>query len=519
MGAMRSWRARMGRLAAAAVVAALPGCSPSGPEHGNGPPNIVFVLADDLGYGELGSYGQEKISTPRLDRLAREGMRFTQHYSGSPVCAPSRGVLLTGKHTGRAYIRGNDEMAERGDVWDYARAVEEPRLEGQRPLPAGTRTLGHLLQEAGYRTAVLGKWGLGGPLTEGAPNRQGFDFFFGYNCQRQAHTYYPRHLWRNTEKVWLDNPLVVPGTKLEDGADPADSASYERFTLREYAPDLMLEEALTFIEENRDGPFFLYYATPIPHVPLQAPPQWVQRYADRFGPEKPYLGERGYFPHPAPRAAYAAMVSYLDEQVGVILDRLEQLGIRRNTLVIFSSDNGPTYNGGTDSSFFHSGGQFKSEEGWGKGSLHEGGIRVPFIASWPGRIQPGAVSDHLSAFYDVLPTLAEIAGAPPPRDTDGISFAPTMLGAGDQQEHDLLYWEFPSYGGQQAVRLGRWKGLRRGMLEGNLDLELYDLNADSREQVNVAAEHPEVVREIEAIMRREHVPSAVERFRFPVLGE
>ena len=240
------------------------------------PPNMIFVLADDLGYGELGVYGQKLIETPNIDALARSGLRFTQHYSGSPVCAPSRGVLLTGLHTGHAYIRGNDEMGERGDVWDFARMAEDPNLEGQRPLPAGTRTLGRLLQEVGYRTGFVGKWGLGGPLTEGIPNEQGFDFFFGYNCQRQAHTYYPVHLWRNREKVALDNAMVPPHTPLEGGADPRDPASYARFRQKQYAPDLLLDEALQFIQRSRDRPFFLEFASPLPHLPLQAPERWVE---------------------------------------------------------------------------------------------------------------------------------------------------------------------------------------------------------------------------------------------------
>ncbi len=501
-----------------AVLVVLGGCASQAPVARDARPNIVYILADDLGYGELGSYGQRLIQTPHLDGLARDGMRFTQHYSGSPVCAPARCVLLTGKHTGHAYIRGNDEWAQRGDVWDYAKAVEDPSLEGQRPLPAGTRTLGGLLQEAGYKTALVGKWGLGGPRTESTPNRMGFDFFFGYNCQRQAHTYYPRHLWRNEEKVWLDNPLVVPGTKLEPDADPGDPASYAAFSLEHYSPDLMLEEALSFMEENRQEPFFLYFASPIPHVPLQAPQQWVDRYVELFGEEEPYIGDRGYFPHRSPHAAYAAMVSYLDSQVGAILRKLEDLGLQENTLVLFSSDNGPTFNGGSDSAFFDSARPFKSDQGWGKGSVHEGGIRVPLIAYWPGRIRPSE-SDLVSAFHDILPTLAEIAGAPIPGDTDGLSLAPTLLDREGQQLHEFLYWEFPSYGGQQAARLGKWKGIRRNIFDGNLQIELFDLEQDPREQSDVAAQHPEIVARLEQIMASEHVPSTVDAFKFPQLGD
>ncbi|MEE8217645.1 MAG: sulfatase-like hydrolase/transferase, partial [Vicinamibacteria bacterium] len=305
-----------------------------------GPPNIIYILADDLGYGELGVYGQELIETPHIDQLARSGLRFTQHYSGSPVCAPARGVVMTGLHTGHAYIRGNDEWGDRGDVWDFEKMAEDPNLEGQRPLPAGTRTLGRVLQDAGYDTGFVGKWGLGGPLTEGIPNEQGFDFFFGYNCQRQAHTYFPVHLWRNRDKVPLDNDMVPPHTPLEEGADPNDTASYARYWLKEYAPNLLLDEALEFLGRERARPFFLYFASPIPHLPLQAPERWVKHYQEKLGPEEPSSSER-YFPNRTPRATYAAMISTLDEQVGQLMEKLDELGVRDNTLVLFSSDNGP----------------------------------------------------------------------------------------------------------------------------------------------------------------------------------
>ncbi|MCG6926812.1 MAG: arylsulfatase [Acidobacteria bacterium] len=507
-------------VAALLLVGALGACTsgpPAEPEPAP-PPNIVYVLADDLGYGEVGVYGQEIIETPNIDALARGGMRFTDHYSGSPVCAPSRGVIMTGLHTGHAWIRGNDEMGDRGDVWDFAKMAADPNLEGQRPLPAGTRTLGRLLQEAGYATGFVGKWGLGGPLTEGIPNEQGFDFFFGYNCQRQAHTYFPVHLWKNREKVPLDNEMVPPNTPLQEGADPNDPQSYSRYWLTEYAPDLMLEEALRFIQQNRDRPFFLDFASPIPHVPLQAPERWVKHYQEKLGPEEPYTGT-SYFPNRTPRATYAAMVSTLDEQVGRILEKLDELGLRERTLVVFTSDNGPTYAGGADSAFFDSARPFRSDSGRGKGSVYEGGIRVPMIASWPGRIAPGTTTDHVSAFWDVLPTLCEIGGGTVPDDIDGISFAPVLLGKAEgQSRHEFLYWEFPSYGGQQAVRLGKWKGVRRNMFDGNMTVELYDLESD-REEDDVSAEHPEIVARIEAIMEREHTPSEIERFRFGVLGE
>ena len=438
-------RGDVGLLAVVALVA-LGACAAGkqvGPEAST-PPNIVYILADDLGYGELGVYGQEQIETPNIDMLARGGMRFTQHYAGSPVCAPSRGVVLTGLHTGHAYIRGNDEMGDRGDVWDFAKMAADPNLEGQRPLPAGTRTLGRLLQEAGYETGFVGKWGLGGSLTEGVPNEQGFDFFFGYNCQRQAHTYYPVHLWRNRERLPLDNEMVPPHTPLEEGVDPHDPASYARFRLKEYAPDLLLDEALQFVERSRKQPFFLYFASPIPHLPLQAPERWVRHYQEKLGPEEPSISER-YFPNRTPRATYAAMISTLDEQVGKLLDKLVELGLRDRTLVLFSSDNGPAWVdpawGGADTIFFDSARPFRSDRGRGKGSVYEGGIRVPMIASWPGHVAPGISTDHVSAFWDVLPTLSEIGGVRAPDDIDGLSFAPVLLGRDDAQaRHEFLYW-------------------------------------------------------------------------------
>ena len=481
-------------------------------------PNIVYILADDLGYNELGCYGQDTIETPNIDALAASGIRFTQHYSGSPVCAPSRCVLMTGKHTGHAYIRGNDEWGERGDTWNFAKAVEDPNLEGQRPLPVGTKTIGTLLQGVGYKTAIVGKWGLGAPLTNSIPTKMGFDFFYGYNCQRQAHTFYPKHLWKNEEKDWLDNELVVPGTKLAEGADPNDPASYSKYRLSEYAPELMLEEALGFVRENKESPFFLYFASPIPHVPLQAPESWVEYYQEKLGPEDPYLGNKGYFPNRTPRATYAAMVSYLDEQVGDIVSELKKLGLYENTLILFSSDNGPTYNGGSDSNYFESASPFKSEYGWAKGFSTEGGIRVPMIASWEGMIKGGRTSQHVSAFWDVLPTLCELSGARVPSDVDGLSFVPNLLGE-PQEPHEFLYWEFPAYEGQQAVRMGDWKALRKGIFKGNMDLELYNLKTDPREQFDVSAAYPEVVAKIEAIMESEREPAVLERFKIKQLGD
>jgi arylsulfatase A len=450
-------------------------------------PNIVLILADDLGYGDLGSYGQTKIRTPHLDRIAAEGLRFTQHYSGSPVCAPARCTLLTGKHTGHAYVRDNDEMREMGDVWN------DPSLEGQRPLPEGTVTVGALLQRAGYRTGAIGKWGLGGPGTTGEPNRQGFDHFYGYLCQRQAHNFYPDHLWRNGEKEMLEgNAYFSPRQKFPEDKDPADPRSYDAYKGQTYSFDVMLDAALRFIRESQDRPFFLYFAPTIPHLALQVPEDSLAEYEGAF-PETPYLGDKGYLPHPKPRAAYAAMITRMDRGIGRIMDLLRELGLDEDTLVFFTSDNGPTFDiGGADSPFFRSAGDFRGL----KGSLYEGGIRIPLLARWPGTIAAGATSGHISAFWDFLPTLAELAGAATPADTDGLSFLPTLLGkAGKQKEHDYLYWEYARK--SQVVLIGRWKALRR---DPRSEIEVYDLERDPGELQNVAAHHAQIVARAREIM-------------------
>jgi len=448
------------------------------------PPNIIFILADDLGYGELGSYGQTKIRTPNLDRLAAEGMRFTQHYSGSPVCAPSRAVLLTGLHTGHAYIRDNDEMPERGDVW------HDLSLEGQRPLPANTYTIGTMLQNAGYATGAIGKWGLGGPGSNGEPNRQGFDHFYGYLCQRIAHSYYPPYLWRNTEKHVLENEYVYPHQRLPEDVDPSDPASYEPYKGTQYSMDLMAQEALQFIRRNRDGPFFLYLPFPVPHAALQVPDESVAEYEGAF-PETPYVGDQGYLPHRTPHAAYAAMITRMDREIGRIRRLLEELGLADKTLIIFTSDNGPTFNGGTDSEFFNSAGPLRGL----KTQLYEGGIRVPLIAWWPEHIDAGRASDYVSAFWDFLPTFAELTGTQVPVEVDGLSILPTLLGRPDEQRrHEYLYWE---YHGRQAVRLGEWKGYRASVDD---PIELYDLATDIGELRNVADFHPDVVARIAEVM-------------------
>lgn len=480
-------------------------------------PNIIYILADDLGYAELGAYGQEKIETPNIDALASEGMLFTQHYTSAPVCAPARYMLLTGTHSGKAYIRGNDEWGDRGNVGGYVAMAKDSVLEGQRPMPDSTITIAKKLQEVGYKTAVFGKWGLGAPHTNSIPTKMGFDYFFGYNCQRQAHTYYPLHLYRNDKRVHLNNDTVAPHTRLAQGADINDSKSYTPFTLNDYAPDLMFKELTGFVDRNRENPFFIYWATPIPHVAIQAPKKWVDYYVDKFGQETPYLGENGYFPHQHPHAGYAAMISYLDENIGKLVAQLKAEGIYDNTLIIFTSDNGPTFNGGSDSPWFNSAKPFRSEEGRGKGYVYEGGIRVPMIASWPGHIKGGTTTDHISAHYDVMATLGDIAGYEEPAYTDGLSFLPTLLSDIGQKQHEFLYWEFPEYGGQLAIRMGDWKVVRTGLKDNNNSptMELYNLRSDIGETRNLADQHPEIIERAMEIMENEHTEPEIEKFKIP----
>ncbi len=468
-------------------------------------PNVVYILADDLGYAELGCYGQKKIKTPHIDQLAAEGMRFTQHYCGNAVCAPSRCSLMTGKHPGHAYVRNNRSTDLPAEV------IEKYGLEfpGQEPIPDDEVTIAELLKQKGYATAAIGKWGLGNFGTSGEPNKQGFDLFFGYNCQAHAHSYYPGHLWRNDQKVKLNNDPPIPGhAPLPEGADPSDPASYAPFKGQDYAPDRMLDAALEFLRENKERPFFLYFPSTIPHVALHIPDEDLTPYLGEWD-EQPFVGGRGYTPHQTPRAAYAAMISRLDKNVGQIMRQLKELGLDNNTLVMFSSDNGTTHlEREVDYEFFESVGPLRGL----KGSLYEGGIRVPMIARWPGKIKPFTTTDHVSAFWDVMPTIAEVTGASLPEQIDGISFAPTLLGKPEQQQrHEILYWEFAGYGGQQAVRMGNWKGVRQNMLQRNnpdpLKIELFNLRGDLGESRDVAAEHPEIVARVREFMDAEHVPS------------
>ena len=467
-------------------------------ERDAGPPNIVLILADDLGYGELGCYGQTKIRTPHLDALAAEGMRFTDHHSGSPVCAPSRCVLMTGLHTGHSFIRGNKEMGGWGP--------DEP--EGQLPLPAGTPTLARILQARGYATGAFGKWGLGGPDSTGHPNRQGFDHFYGYLCQRVAHNYYPTHLWRNGEQDVLEgNEWFSAHQRLKEA--PEGEEGFAPFASAQYAPDRMIDEAVAFVDEHRDEPFFLYFATPVPHVAIQVPDDSLAEYQGKFDTE-PYLGKQGYLPHPEPRAGYAAMVTRMDRDLGRLFARLEEWGIAENTIVLFTSDNGPTFNGGTDSEFFASNAPFRGL----KCSVYEGGLRVPLIVRWPERIAANSTCDHLSAFQDLLPTLVELAGGEAPTDIDGISFAPTLLGGEGQRQHEFLYFEYPEADGQQALRYGKWKVVRRNLRKGEEWIALYDLDADPAESKDLAAEQPELMARFREILAASRVPSS----DFPLAG-
>ena len=468
-------------------------------------PNIVFILADDLGYGDLGSFGQKHIRTPNLDRIAAEGMRFTQHYSGNAVCAPSRCVLMTGKHPGHAYVRDNRSVGP----------------EGQTPVPADIVMLPKLLQAQGYVTGAFGKWGLGGPETTGRPTRQGFNRFFGYNCQAVAHNFYPTYLWDNEERLTLDNPDFSPRQKLPADADSQAASSYAPYAGTQYSADLIAEQALRFVRDNKDWPFFLFWPTTVPHLALQVPEDSLAEYAGKF-PEQPYLGERGYLPHRMPRAAYAAMVTRMDREIGRLLKLVEELGLDQQTIFIFSSDNGPLYDqlGGTDAPFFASAGPLRGF----KGSLYEGGFRVPMLARWTGKIPAGVVSDRVSGFEDWLPTLLELSGAKSstPSDIDGISLAPTLLG-GAQPARPFLYREFPSYDGWQIVRMGDWKGVRHDLkprkkgAPPNLTIELYNLRDDIGETKDVAAQHPDIVAQIEQVMRAQHTPSA--EFPLPALDQ
>lgn len=454
-------------------------------------PNIIYILADDLGYGDLGAYGGQQIETPNLDRLSDEGIRFSQHYSGSTVCAPARSVLMTGLHTGHTPIRGNREILPIG----------------QHPLPEGTVTIARVLKDAGYATGAFGKWGLGGPGSEGLPSLQGFDQFFGFLDQRRAHFYYPEFLFSDLKGGELER-VPLDGNVTED--DPERSPGSGRpITAVQYAPEVMQREALAFIEEHRDGPFFLYLPMQLPHASLEVPEDFLQTYLDENGEsifdEKP-TPQGHYVNSSMPKAAYAAMVTYLDHQVGELMEKLDELGIADNTLVLFTSDNGSYAEGGYHYSMLDSNAPFRG----GKRDLYEGGIRVPLIARWPAMMSAGKTSSHISGFQDMMPTFAELAGVAVPADTDGISMLPVLTGEREQPEHNFLYWEFHEQGGKQAVRKGDWKAVRLNVRENpDSPLELYNLADDPAEMRNVAGENQEIVREMERLIREAHEPSEV----------
>lgn len=464
--------------ASAGASCLLSGCAGAGRMAGTvkNPPNIIFILADDLGYGDLGCYGQQTIETPNIDKLAAEGMRFTDHYAGSTVCAPSRCCLMTGFHTGHALIRGNARV----------------------PMRPSDITVAELLKQAGYSTGIIGKWGLGEPDSTGIPNRQGFDYWFGYLNQRHAHNYYPEYLWLNETKFQLKNEVnhVIGG---QDRTPGGVATRRER-----YSHDLFAEQALSFVEKNKGNPFFLYLALTIPHANNEA---------GNKGMEVPSLEPYADKDWPEPQKGHAAMITRMDGDVGRLMAKLKKLELDNSTLVMFTSDNGPHKEGGADPEFFDSSGSLKGY----KRALYEGGIRVPMIARWPGRIKTGSVSDHISAFWDFLPTCCELVGVKAPKGIDGISMAATLLGRpGEQSEHEFLYWEFHEQGKRQAVRMGEWKGVRQNVAKNpNGPIELYNLENDIGEKNNVAVRHPAIVAKIEECMKAARTPSE----HWPLPGE
>ena len=462
-------------------------------------PNIIYIYADDLGYGELGSYGQTKIKTPNLDKLADNGIRLTQHYSGSPVCAPSRCVLMTGIDSGRSYIRNNSPWYRKTN----------PHYQGQEPLKPEYTTIAELLKAQGYRTAVAGKWGLGGPESYGIPTNHGFDDFFGYHCQWVAHSYYPDHLWHNETKIPF-NKQAIPGShKLEQ----APEGEWRHRQGEKYAPDAIANHMLQWIGQatEKEEPFFFWYASIIPHVALHIPDEKLDAYGyDKAMDTEPYLGNRGYSAHPRPRAAYAAMITYLDEQVGKIIALLEEKGELDNTLIIFSSDNGASYAGGADAEFFNSVSGLRGL----KGSVFEGGLRVPMIASWPGKIKPGTTSDLISAQVDMLPTLIEAAGGLAPKNIDGVSILPTLTGQGEQAKPDFYYWELAN---QQALRQGDWK-LVRTFNKQKPTTYLFNIAQDRNEKNNLANKHPDRVKAMIDLIIAHRTEPEVKGFRFPLFS-
>ncbi len=432
-------------------------------------PNVIWAMADDLGYGDLGCYGQKKIKTPNIDRMAAEGMRFTQFYAGSTVCAPSRCVLMTGLHTGHGRVRGNALV----------------------PLRAEDFTVAELFKQAGYTTGLVGKWGLGEAGSTGIPNKKGFDYFYGYLNQLHAHNQYPEFLWRNEAQVKLQNVVTAVGT---GGGGYATKGV-------DYAQDLFAEEALSFLDRSKDKPFFLYLAWTVPHANNER----TKALGD--GQEVPDYGIYKDEPWSQPNKGQAAMITRLDSYMGRIFERLKKLGLDENTLVVFTSDNGPHKEGGNDPEFFDANGPVRGI----KRDMYDGGIRIPFIVRWPGKIKAGVVSQHMGYFGDFMATVGELVKVKPPEHLDSMSFLPVLLGdTANQKQHDALYWEFHEKGFNTAVLMGKWKAVR--LRRRDAPLELYDLSKDTGEEFEVASQHPEVVEKIEAYLKASHVDSA----EFPV---
>ncbi len=455
-------------------------------------PNIVFILADDLGYGEVGCFGQEKIPTPNIDKLAEQGMKLTQHYSGAPTCAPSRCVLMSGKHLGHADIRGNRQAK-----------VKFPEFkEGQHPIQADTVLMPEIFRKAGYATGAIGKWGLGPVGSTGDPNRHGFDLFFGYNCQAVAHSYYPRYLWRNDKQVEINEKPIPGHVKPVEG-----EVAMEDYIGKTYAPKLMVEEAEKFIAREKNRPFFLYLAFIEPHVAMHPPVKSVEKFPKEWDTQ-PYRGEAGYLPHPRPRAAYAAMISDLDSYVGRVMAALEKAGVTDRTMIVFTGDNGTTHEvgkksrfnvGGADAEFFNSTAGLRGY----KGSVYEGGLRVPTVVKFPGKINASSESQAPGYFADWFPTFCSVAGIEAPAGLDGEDLLPVLSG-GAAKERKPMVWAFAEYGGQVVVRIGDYKVLRRGLLTKKPGpWEVYDIPADRAETKDLAAEKREVVAQAEEILKRE----------------
>ncbi|MGC6421927.1 MAG: arylsulfatase [Flavobacteriaceae bacterium] len=452
-------------------------------------PNIIYILADDLGYGELGCYGQQKIKTPNLDRMADQGMLFTQHYAGAPVCAPSRYMLLTGTHAGHSYIRGNYELGQFSDENEA----------GQMPIPHTTPTIAKMLQKAGYRTGMVGKWGLGYVNTTGSPLEQGFDYYFGYLDQKQAHNYYPTHLWENDQRFPLKNTYRLVHTPL---AQELTSEDFESFKGKEYAPDKMVEKAIAFIQDSTSKkPYFLFYPSPLPHVSLQVPDSLVEPYKKDFE-ELPYLGTKGYASHEYPKSAYAAMITHLDYEIGKIWETVKAQGQEDHTLIFFSSDNGPTFAGGVEAEFFKSTAGLRGL----KMDLYEGGIRVPFIAYWKNTINGGQRSNLISGHWDIYNTIAELVGQDNEAiDNDGISLLPTLLGTSNPVDREYIYFEYPEKQGQVALRMNDWKAIKVNMKKNaSASWELYNLKLDPHEKNNLARQHPEILKRADSLVRVSH---------------